>query len=146
MAYRKNFQLPLTTQIEVVAVKGELSVKKVINVSDIPNVEKKKGWRYYFFQLGFSQFNNKVDFSKPLTHKENNSESQKCFEKNKTKLSNQCKKVYEALKRGERLTTATALIKYKIGDLRRRCKDLKDTYGVDVKSKYIDGRYKEYYL
>lgn len=141
-----NHQLPPQTQIEVVAVKGKLSKKKVIYVSDIPTIEKKKGWSYYFFQLGFSQFNNEPDFSKPLKHKENNSESQRYFEKNGKRFSEQCKKVYEALLRGEKLTTASALLKYKIGDLRRRCKDLRDNYGIDVKSSYVEGRYKEYYL
>ena len=87
-----------------------------------------------------------IDFTQPLVHHENNVESQLHFEANKDKFSNQCKIVFEALMRGERLTTATALIKYGIGDLRRRCKDLRDMWSVPVQSEYIDGRYKEYFI
>ena len=82
----------------------------------------------------------------PVCRKENNPESQEHLEKNAVKFSNQCKRVYEAFKRGERLTTSEALIKYGIGDLRRRVKDLKDHYGVPVKSERIGGNYKEYWL
>jgi hypothetical protein len=46
--------------------------------------------------------------------------------------------VYEALLRGERLTTTTALIKYHIGDLRRRIKDLKDIWNA-IQDQYVDG-------
>jgi hypothetical protein len=86
-----------------------------------------------------------LDFEN-LSHRENNIGSQEHFEANKSKFSRQCKIVYAALLRGERLTTAQALIEYRIGDLRRRCKDLKDMWNVPIKSKYVDGRYKEYYL
>ena len=87
-----------------------------------------------------------IDFNKPIVHKENNKESQEYFEHNGKRFSKQCETIYRAFLKGERLTTMSAYLNYKIGDLRRRVKDLKDTYGVDVKSKYIDGRYKEYYL
>lgn len=81
-----------------------------------------------------------------LFHLENNPESQESFDNNKDRFSKQCKLVFEALKRGERLTTTEALIKYRIGDLRRRVKDLKDIWGVPIESTYISGKYKEYYL
>lgn len=81
-----------------------------------------------------------------LFHIENNPESQAHFEANKEKFSNQCRIVYQALIRGERLTTAKALIKYGIGDLRRRVKDLRDHWNVPIQSEYIEGNYKEYYL
>lgn len=93
-----------------------------------------------------------IDFSKPLEHKENNLESQFQFMENVDHFSNQCKIVFEAMLKGERLTTSKALIKYKIGDLRRRCKDLRDHYNVPIEDEYVkdkDGnttRYKEYYL
>ena len=48
--------------------------------------------------------------------------------------------------RGERLTTAKALIQYEVGDLRRRVKDLKDMWAVPVQSEIIKGKYKEYYI
>lgn len=86
-----------------------------------------------------------IDFS-TLSHQENNIESQRHFDENKDKFSKQCKIVYEALLRGERLTTAKALIEYGIGDLRRRCKDLRDMWNIPVQSEYVENRYKEYFL
>jgi hypothetical protein len=84
-----------------------------------------------------------IDF----THPHNNRESELMFDENIEHFENQCKKVLRALKRGEKLTTTIALLKYGIGDLRRRIKDLKDTYHVDVKADFINGtRFKEYYL
>lgn len=93
-----------------------------------------------------------LDFTKPLTHKENNRESQLHFESNVEHFSKQCKIVYIAMKSGERLTTAKALVKYGVGDLRRRVKDLIDNWGVPVQSDYHHDpegnktRYKEYFL
>lgn len=81
-----------------------------------------------------------------LHHVENNFESQKHFEENKDKFSKQCRIVYEALLRGEKLTTHYALLHYKIGDLRRRIKDLKDMWNVPIKDQYINGKFKEYFL
>lgn len=86
-----------------------------------------------------------LDFSK-LEHCENKVANQEHFERNKDRFSKQCKIVYEALLRGERLTTTKALIDYKIGDLRRRIKDLKDIWNVPIKDEYVDGKFKEYYL
>lgn len=88
-----------------------------------------------------------IDFSKPITHRENNTESQAMFEANEPRFRGQCKTIMEAFKRGERLTTATALMRYGIGDLRRRIKDLKDNYGVQgiVDEKKEKG-FKEWHL
>lgn len=86
-----------------------------------------------------------IDF-KELKHIENKISNQEHFEANRDKFSNQCKIVYEALLRGERLTTATALIEYRIGDLRRRIKDLKDMWNVPIASETVQGSFKEYYL
>lgn len=87
-----------------------------------------------------------IDFDKPLFHLENNAESQAHFEANKDRFSKQCKIVYDALMKGERLTTTKALLQYKVGDLRRRVKDLKDMWKVPVESEIIEGKYKEYYI
>lgn len=86
-----------------------------------------------------------LDFNQ-LKHIENKTSNQEHFERNKDKFSNQCKLVYEALLRGEKLTTTKALLDYGIGDLRRRIKDLKDIWNVPVLDKYVDGKFKEYYL
>jgi hypothetical protein len=86
-----------------------------------------------------------LDFSQ-LHHTENKVENQEHFERNKERFSKQCRIVYEALIRGERLTTRRALIDYNIGDLRRRIKDLKDIWNVPVMDEYLEGHFKEYYL
>jgi reverse gyrase len=86
-----------------------------------------------------------LDFSQ-LQHIENKISNQEHFEANKEKFSNQCKIVYSALLRGERLTTTKALLDYRVGDLRRRIKDLKDTWNVPIESQLVEGNYKEYYL
>jgi hypothetical protein len=86
-----------------------------------------------------------IDFSN-LEHFENNIESQNNFDANIDKFSNQCKIVFKALLRGEKLTTTKALLEYGIGDLRRRVKDLKDMWNVPVECRYVDGRFKEYFL
>jgi hypothetical protein len=94
---------------------------------------------------GLYQNQPKIDFSE-LQHFENKISNQEHFEANKDRFSNQCRLVYEALLRGEKLTTTTALITYRIGDLRRRIKDLKDIWNVPVMDQYVDGKFKEYFL
>lgn len=86
-----------------------------------------------------------LDF-KFYQHTENKIANQEHFEKNKKEFSKQCKIVYDALLRGERLTTTEALLKYQIGDLRRRIKDLKDIWNIPVQDVYVQGKFKEYYL
>jgi len=95
--------------------------------------------------LGLFTNQPQIDFSE-LSHIENKISNQEHFEANKDKFSNQCRLVYEALLRGERLTTAKALIHYRIGDLRRRIKDLKDIWNVPIDSEMVEGNYKEYFL
>lgn len=91
-------------------------------------------------------FNTPVNFNQPLVHFENNIESQKIFDGNIDHFTDQCKIVYRAFLRGERLTTTKALVEYGIGDLRRRVKDLIDIYGVHVDKETKDGRFKEYFI
>lgn len=87
----------------------------------------------------------KIDFSQ-LHHIENKVSNQEHFEANKEKFSNQCKIVYEALLRGERLTTKKAMLNYDIWHLPRRIKDLIDEWGVPIESQVVEGNFKEYYL
>jgi hypothetical protein len=77
---------------------------------------------------------------------ENNKQSQAILEANKDRLNKQCQIVMDALKRGERLTTASALLQYGIGDLRRRVKDLRDYHSINIQSELKEGRFKEYFL
>ena len=76
---------------------------------------------------------------------ENNSHSEAILDANYERLNRQCRLVYSLLKQGCRLTVRSAMVYYGIGDLRRRCADLREN-GIDVKSRLIDGRHKEYFL
>lgn len=76
---------------------------------------------------------------------ENNRHSEAILEANYERLNKQCQLVYSLLKQGDRLTVRNAMIYYGIGDLRRRCADLREK-GIEVKSALIDGRHKEYFL
>lgn len=85
----------------------------------------------------------KFDFN--VLTPQNNRESENILLANEKHLSNQCRILYEALRRGERLTTGEALLKYRIGDLRRRIKDLRDG-GIQVRDRLLENRFKEYFL
>ena len=87
-----------------------------------------------------------LDFTPIIHGKENNLFSQRILEDNEDHFSNQCRIVYEALKRGERLTTGNALTKYGIGDLRRRIKDLRDMHHIPIRTELLQNRFKEYFL
>lgn len=62
---------------------------------------------------------------------ENSRENERHLNANKDRFNRQCKQVLEILQRGTKLTTKTALLYYGIGDLRRRCKDLRDN-GIEI--------------
>jgi hypothetical protein len=87
-----------------------------------------------------------IDWSGISLHPENNKESEEILEANKDHLNTQCKMVKSILESGYRLTVRSAMINYGIGDLRRRVKDLRDYHGMDIKSRLIEGRFKEYFL
>ena len=88
-----------------------------------------------------------IDFNKPVVHSENNNDSQKLFDENESRFRGQCNTVMKALLRGERLTVVSAMQYYKIGDLRRRIKDLRDNYDVKcIEENLLDNRFKEWYI
>ena len=47
---------PPETIIEVISTKGEEVYKKVMKFEDAVRMEKREGWNYTIYQLGFSQF------------------------------------------------------------------------------------------
>lgn len=85
---------------------------------------------------------------------ENNRESQTILENNLPYFNKQCQIVFDALMRGEILTTTTALIKYRVGDLRARMRDLRNTVlTIDGKEENIrhheqlsSNRYKSWWM
>jgi len=48
--------LPLETIIEVICTKGERVIKTKMTYGQSLQIEKKEGWSYINYQLGFSSF------------------------------------------------------------------------------------------
>lgn len=71
-----------------------------------------------------------------LHSKENNSESQSFLDENKDRISRNCLKTYELLRRGKRLTTDNAP-SYGIRSLPRRIKDLRDHNGIHIDEQWL---------
>ncbi len=84
-----------------------------------------------------------IDFTVHV--RENNLHSEAILFDQYERLRGQCKTVYDLLSAGYKLTVRDAMLFYGIGDLRRRCADLREA-GIDVKSNLLQNRFKEYYL
>lgn len=83
-------------------------------------------------------------------HRENSKVNQRHHDNNITHFAKQDQLVLTLLQGGFKLSTGSALLKYKIGDLRRRIKTLRDA-GIPVSDEYPlkDGkrsRFKRYFL
>jgi hypothetical protein len=76
---------------------------------------------------------------------ENNPESQKMLDDNFVRFAKQDLLVLNILLLGIKLDTKTALLEYRIGDLRRRIKTLRDA-GIEIKDIKPYKRFKLYYL
>lgn len=57
MARQKNFILPLTTEIELIAIRGDEVYKKIMTYEEALNLPKRKNWHYIYYEIEFSQFN-----------------------------------------------------------------------------------------
>lgn len=83
--------------------------------------------------------------------RENSKENEKHLNANRKTFNRQCAQVLSLLLKGVVLTTRDALLIYKIGDLRRRIKDLKDA-GVEIQEDWAldeNGqatRYKKWFI
>ncbi len=85
-----------------------------------------------------------IDFT-AITHtKENNKFSEAILDEQYERLNHNCKVIYDALKRGERLSGAVVVTKYGMLEYRRRFKSLIDA-GIPVKSEMV-GNCKVWYL
>lgn len=77
--------------------------------------------------------------------RQNSSSNQAILEANKERLSKQCVIVLEAMLRGEKLTTSSALNMYGIGDLRARVRDLIKSE-IEITKELKEDRFKLYYM
>lgn len=50
------YTLPLWQEVEVICIKGKQILKYVMTYEKALQIEKKPDWTYYFYQLGYSQF------------------------------------------------------------------------------------------
>lgn len=51
--------LPESTKIDLIATKGdEVYFRPGITIAEANKIKRRKGWKYYRFQQGFSQFKN----------------------------------------------------------------------------------------
>jgi hypothetical protein len=57
MSNKKDYTFPLTTNIELVAIRGKEIFKKVMTFEKSLKIPKKKGWTYIRYEIGFSQYN-----------------------------------------------------------------------------------------
>ena len=56
MAKTNENVFPLTTEIELIGIRGNDVFKKIMTYGDALNVKKKKGWEYKYYEIGFSQY------------------------------------------------------------------------------------------
>lgn len=86
-----------------------------------------------------------INFNEIVLHNENNAHSEAILLEQAPRLSNNCKVLYEALLRGERLTGLLIMQRYNMIEYRRRMKDLKSA-GVEIKENKLPNGCKEWYL
>ena len=86
-----------------------------------------------------------IDFS-TITHTaENNAHSESILSDQYERLNKNCKTLYDALKRGERLTGLIIVTKYGMVEYRRRLADLKAA-GVKIEERLLTGGSKEWWI
>ena len=84
-----------------------------------------------------------IDYTRVLHTHENNRESQQQLEDNKFRFTGQCAFVWSLLLKGVKLTSRDAMLKYNIGHLARRIKDLKDALKKSNSATTIECEYPE---
>ena len=86
-----------------------------------------------------------IDFDKAVHTKENNAFSESILFDQYERLSKNCRVLYDALKRGERLSGVVIVTRYGMTEYRRRIKDLRDA-GLLIKEFKLENGSKEWYL
>jgi hypothetical protein len=81
-----------------------------------------------------------------VTHvRENNSHSEQILFDQYERLNHNCKIIYDALKRGERLTGRDIVSRFGMLEYRRRIADLRDA-GLEIQETTLKGGAKQWYL
>ena len=86
-----------------------------------------------------------IDWSQVTHTKENNSHSEQILFDQYERLNHNCKLIYDALKRGERLTGREIVSRFGMLEYRRRLKDLKDA-GIEIQEKILEGGAKQWWI
>ena len=85
-----------------------------------------------------------IDFTRSHTH-DTGIENNAILQANRKKFNRQCQTIFDAMMRGERLTSITCVERYRIVDFRRRCSELVAS-GVEISERILDGGYKEKWM
>jgi len=86
-----------------------------------------------------------IDWDNVVHQKENNAHSEQILFDQYERLNHNCKIIYDALKRGERLTGRDIVSRFGMLEYRRRLKDLKEA-GVVIQETTLKGGTKQWYL
>lgn len=86
-----------------------------------------------------------IDWTRVSHTKENNSHSEAILFEEYERLNHNCKIIYDALKRGERLTGRDIVTRYGMLEYRRRIADIRAA-GVEIKEEILKDGSKIWYL
>jgi hypothetical protein len=86
-----------------------------------------------------------IDWDNVTHQRENNSHSEQILFDQYERLNHNCKIIYDALKRGERLTGRDIVSRFGMLEYRRRLKDLKEA-GLEIQETTLKGGAKQWYL
>jgi hypothetical protein len=86
-----------------------------------------------------------IDWNNVVHQKENNSHSEQILFDQYERLNHNCKIIYDALKRGERLTGRDIVSRFGMLEYRRRIADLRDA-GIEIQETTLKGGAKQWYL
>jgi hypothetical protein len=95
--------------------------------------------------LTMTPIQTEIDFTAVVHTKENNSKSEATLHEQYERLNNNCKILYDALKRGEKLTGRIIQRRFDMSEYRRRIKDLKDA-GIPIQENKLKGGCKEWFI
>jgi hypothetical protein len=86
-----------------------------------------------------------IDWSQVTHTRENNSHSEQILFDQYERLNHNCKLIYDALKRGERLTGRDIMRRFDMCEYRKRISDLRDA-GIEIKETTLKGGAKQWWI